>query len=383
MLSGVDVLAPRPVHAVVAVGDSITDGVGSAPDTDARWTDALAGRLARRGGAATMAVLNAGISRNELLADRGRWAASAAGAVPPRRRGVPGATDVVLNIGTNDIAAGRDDRAIEAGLVRFAATPGRRASGCSSRRSRRRRGTHGTPRAVATRDAVNAWVRAHGREHAGGVFDFAAAVADPAQPGRARPLRRGGRAAPVGGGLPGARGRGGGRALTGSPCLADGAPARSRCPTAAPAAELDDHRVDGLLAAEPAQAALAGGLDGDQRERAGGGVLAVEPVDHPVDGQGARRDAARRGDAAQLLDAQRGQSQLEHLGRPEPPGGRARGGVRRERGEVGVELGIVRRQLRLGAGLARGRGAVPCAPGDVTGSHVAAYGPPSPVGAVR
>jgi lysophospholipase L1-like esterase len=37
------------------------------------------------------------------------------------------------------------------------------------------------------REAVNAWVRGHGREHADGVFDFAAAVADPAHPTRLRP----------------------------------------------------------------------------------------------------------------------------------------------------------------------------------------------------
>ena len=49
LLSGLDVLAPRPVHAVVAVGDSITDGVGTAPDADARWTDALAARLTAAG----------------------------------------------------------------------------------------------------------------------------------------------------------------------------------------------------------------------------------------------------------------------------------------------------------------------------------------------
>ena len=50
VLTGVDVLAPRPVNAVVAVGDSITDGVGSAPDADERWTDALSRRLAAAGG---------------------------------------------------------------------------------------------------------------------------------------------------------------------------------------------------------------------------------------------------------------------------------------------------------------------------------------------
>ncbi len=226
VLSGVDVLAPRPVHAVVAVGDSITDGVGTAPDAQARWTDALAARLAAAGGGATMAVLNAGISRNELLAD-------GIGGPPPQARfardvaATPGATDVVLNIGTNDIAAGRDAVAIEAGLARFADAAreaGKRVFLTTITPSVA--GAHGTPRAIATRDAVNAWVRAHGRELAAGVVDFAAAVADPAQPQRLAS------AADAGDGLhlsaAGYRALAAAvpiTALTGSPCLAE-APTR-------------------------------------------------------------------------------------------------------------------------------------------------------------
>ena len=228
LVSGVDVLAPRPVHAVVAVGDSITDGVGTAPDTEARWTDALAARLTSAGGATTMAVLNAGISRNELLAG------TAEGGAPPEARftrdvaGAIGATDVVLNIGTNDIAAGRDAAAIEAGIIRFADdahAAGKRVFLTTITPSDA--GAHGTPAADATRDAVNAWVLAHGREHATAVIDFAAAVADRANPERlattadagdglhltAAGYRALAAALPV-------------DALTGSPCLADGSPSR-------------------------------------------------------------------------------------------------------------------------------------------------------------
>jgi lysophospholipase L1-like esterase len=222
LLSAVDVLAPRPVHAVVAVGDSITDGVGTAPDADARWTDALAARLAAKGGDATMTVLNAGISRNELLAN-------GVGGPPPQARfardvaDALGATDVVLNIGTNDIAVGRDAAAIEAGLVRFADAA--RAAGkrvLLTTITPSTAGTHGSPRAVATRDAVNAWVRTQGQEHAAGVVDFAAAVADPAHPERLAP------AADAGDGLhlsaAGYRALAAAvpvTALTGSPCLSD------------------------------------------------------------------------------------------------------------------------------------------------------------------
>jgi lysophospholipase L1-like esterase len=222
LLSGVDVLAPRPVHAVVAVGDSITDGVGTAPDAEARWTDALGARLAAAGGDTTMTVLNAGISRNELLAD-------GVGGPPPQARfagdvtGALGATDVVLNIGTNDIAAGRDAAAIEAGLVRFAdaaRAAGKRVFLTTITPSTA--GTHGTPQAVATRNAVNTWIRTQGPAHAAGVVDFAAAVADPARPDRLAP------AADAGDGLhlsaAGYRALAAAvpvAALSGSPCLSD------------------------------------------------------------------------------------------------------------------------------------------------------------------
>ena len=44
-VAAVDVLAPRYVGAVVALGDSITDGVGSTPGADHRWPDQLTRRM--------------------------------------------------------------------------------------------------------------------------------------------------------------------------------------------------------------------------------------------------------------------------------------------------------------------------------------------------
>ncbi len=188
VLTGVDVLAPRPENAVVAVGDSITDGVGSPTGADERWSDALAARLTGAGGASDMAVLNAGISRNRLLAGD-----PADGDPPLARfdrdvRGAAGATDVVLHIGTNDIAAGAGPDAIVVGMQVFAErarAAGKRVFLTTITPSTS--GAHGTPAATATRDAVNGWVLAHGREFADGVLDFAGAVADPADPARLAP----------------------------------------------------------------------------------------------------------------------------------------------------------------------------------------------------
>lgn len=233
VLTGLDVLAPRPVDAVVAMGDSLVDGVGSGNDTDSRLTDALSARLTHRGGAATMAVLNAGLARNELLAaphdpgtrDPGE---PGGGPSPAERLGreavdLPGATDVVLHVGTNDVAAGRDAAEIVAGLARFADTA--RAAGLRVHLTTitpSDRGARGTRRAQAVREEVNRWVREHGAEHADGVFDFAAAVADPADPRRLRDRYDAGDGLHLSGA--------GYRALadavdltrlTGSPCLAD------------------------------------------------------------------------------------------------------------------------------------------------------------------
>jgi len=71
-LSAVDVIAPASVGAVVAFGDSITDGTLSTPDTNNRWPDSLARRLmpAGRGGTPQpMGVLNEGIAGNRVLTD--------------------------------------------------------------------------------------------------------------------------------------------------------------------------------------------------------------------------------------------------------------------------------------------------------------------------
>ncbi|WP_229417219.1 SGNH/GDSL hydrolase family protein [Massilia sp. Root418] len=66
-LADVEVQAPRSVGAVVAIGDSITDGNGSTTDGNDRWPDLLAARFAREG--QVMGVVNAGIGGGRLLRD--------------------------------------------------------------------------------------------------------------------------------------------------------------------------------------------------------------------------------------------------------------------------------------------------------------------------
>ena len=67
-LASVEVAAPQPVGAIVAFGDSITDGTRSTADANARWPDQLARRLAASKGN-VRAVLNTGIAANRVLGE--------------------------------------------------------------------------------------------------------------------------------------------------------------------------------------------------------------------------------------------------------------------------------------------------------------------------
>ena len=66
-LTRVDVRSATAPGAVVTLGDSITDGTGATPDTNSRWPDFLARRLAEAYGERAPGVLNVGIAGNRVL----------------------------------------------------------------------------------------------------------------------------------------------------------------------------------------------------------------------------------------------------------------------------------------------------------------------------
>jgi lysophospholipase L1-like esterase len=68
-LKGVDVMTPARGGAVVAFGDSITDGAFAAMNQNARWPDELARRLVADKRTADIGVLNEGIGGNRILHD--------------------------------------------------------------------------------------------------------------------------------------------------------------------------------------------------------------------------------------------------------------------------------------------------------------------------
>ena len=102
-ISGVEVLTDEAAGVVVALGDSITDGVGSTAATNSRWPDMLAERLAARRGA-SFGVINHGISGNRVLADGAGQSAIAR--LDRDVLSVPGVTHVVVFEGVNDLGIG-------------------------------------------------------------------------------------------------------------------------------------------------------------------------------------------------------------------------------------------------------------------------------------
>lgn len=189
--------ADRPPAAVVAIGDSLTDGNGATPGQDQRWPDHLARRLAPQG----VAVLNAGISGNRLLRD-GMGASALARFEHDvlRHRGLRA---VIVLLGTNDIGWPGGPFAPDEPLPSIAVlTQGFRQLVEQARTRGVRvvaatlppfedalKGTalegHHSPQKEALRQALNRWIRESGVFDA--VVDADAVLRDPSHPTRLRP----------------------------------------------------------------------------------------------------------------------------------------------------------------------------------------------------
>ena len=141
-LTGVEVEAAPDAGTVVVLGDSITDGVGSTPDRDVRWPDALATRLQANPASASIAVVNAGIAGNRLLND-GKPPFIGPSSLSRFDRDVlhtPGLRWIILLQGSNDVSAadmlttpedqviGHADHRRHEGPDRARPRPGRRGS---------------------------------------------------------------------------------------------------------------------------------------------------------------------------------------------------------------------------------------------------------------
>jgi lysophospholipase L1-like esterase len=209
-LSGLEVLTPIQTSTILALGDSITDGVGAKQGDYSDWPNLLANRLAAQKGLPAMAVVNTGIGGNRVLHD-----GAGISALARFDRDVlaqPGIAGIILLEGINDIGWPR--------MKLPSPRPGDAAQGSAPTESPfakelvsaqdiiagyqqiiDRAHQHGIKVFIATllpyegadyftedgeaiRAAVNQWIRTSGA--AAGFFDFDKAVRDPSHPTRFR-----------------------------------------------------------------------------------------------------------------------------------------------------------------------------------------------------
>lgn len=119
-LNGLDVKASDSIGAIVAIGDSITDGFLQIPESNTRWPDDLAQRLAAAN--VQMGVLNQGINSNTVTTEGTPAGQEYKG--PPAilrfQRDVldrPGVRSVIIFEGTNDLTMGIKAAVIHAGIL--------------------------------------------------------------------------------------------------------------------------------------------------------------------------------------------------------------------------------------------------------------------------
>ena len=185
LLSRLEVVAPSANAGVIAAfGDSITDGAVSSVDTNNRWPDHLARRLAAQKGGRPMAVINQGISGNRLLGD-----GAGVSALARFDRDVlmqTGVTHVVIMEGINDIGIARTNPSptaedLIAGhkqLIARAKARGLKVYGATL--TPFEGAAYWTAEGEAKRQALNEWIRTSKAYDA--VIDFDKVTRDPAAP---------------------------------------------------------------------------------------------------------------------------------------------------------------------------------------------------------
>ena len=185
-LSSIDVLAPAKAAAIVAFGDSITDGAQSTANTDHSWPALLAARLAKNSKTAEIGVSNQGIGGNRVLRDIS--GVSALGRFDRDVLGQSGVKWLMLLEGINDIGHTAADASeiVTADdliwgytqIIDAAHDHGIKVIGCTL--TPYEGAGYARPEGEAVREAVNNWIRT---SHAfDAVVDFDAATRDPANP---------------------------------------------------------------------------------------------------------------------------------------------------------------------------------------------------------
>jgi len=179
-LKSVDVKTPADTGAVVAFGDSITDGTASTLNTNQRWPDLLGRRMQADKNTRNLGVLNEGIGGNRILHDG--WGPNALSRFDREVLALPGVRYLIVLEGINDLGNGAkltdpydpvsaDD--LIAGLSQLAErahTHGIQVFGAS----------YSSPAGEHIRQTLNAWIRT--TKVFDGVIDFDKATQNPDTP---------------------------------------------------------------------------------------------------------------------------------------------------------------------------------------------------------
>ena len=188
-LRSIDVMSSADDFAVACLGDSITDGYATTVDADQAWPTLLAKRFSERKGGGRIAVLNQGISGNQVLRDGA--GVSALARFDRDVVSLPGVRWVILLEGINDInlhgqITGEGAMSAEDLIAGYKQLIAR-----SHEHHIKVLGATLTPDAgvwlagpvgEATRQKVNQWIRSGGEFD--GVVDFDATTRDKADPTR-------------------------------------------------------------------------------------------------------------------------------------------------------------------------------------------------------
>jgi lysophospholipase L1-like esterase len=186
-LDGVDVQTDS-VHAgtIVALGDSITDGAESTPNTNHRWTDFFAERLRSEAHDSRVAVVNEGIGGNRILHEH--YGPSALARFDRDVLSQSGVKYLIILEGTNDIGHLVkppvdiiNEQQLEAALVQMAARAHKAGIKVYGGTMLPFAGaTYYSARGEAIRERVNRWIRTSGVFDS--VIDFDGVIRDPDAP---------------------------------------------------------------------------------------------------------------------------------------------------------------------------------------------------------
>ena len=197
LISGVEVLARPCSQAIALLGDSITDGYGVKPNTNLRWTDALAERLQKLRRFSGLGIVNLGIGGNRILRD-----GLGPNATARFHRDVlsrPGIKHLIIFEGVNDLGTLTREKPVSAEehrqlvadiiaayrqMIAAARERGIRVYGATILPYGASQYYHPNAENEADRQAINAWIRTPGNFD--GLIDFDAAMRDPNAPNRLR-----------------------------------------------------------------------------------------------------------------------------------------------------------------------------------------------------